>query len=553
MGSAVIARYREITTRRFAARGSAALRIGFGSIWVLFLLREYPERDAAWGPDSPWSPALDRAYADNAHWPGWITAWFTSVGDLTRAEFDWYYLLALAIGAAFALGWRTRAISILFMVTVLALENRAPLLTDGGDNILTLMAVYLVFAASADHWSLDARRRGRRAEPSPLDRSIADGPRAPADWRGELAAVRRQSVTLMHNGAVLVIAAQVCVIYTTAGLSKVQGSMWQNGSAMGYVLRLSWFQPWPGMSLWLVSHTLILTVVGYATVLVQTGFTFIVFSPRLKYPALVVLVLMHISIAILLGLPFFSVIMLIGDGIFLSDRVWQAIGRRVAGPAYAQDMAYSGATDEPGKPAEPDGPGRRATLVFDGDCAFCTSSVNWGKKHLNAAVDFVPWQQLDLEAAGLTQSKVEHAVQWLPAPAVPGPIRSGAGAVGRLLLSSRWPWRPLGVLALLPPFSWLAALCYRIIAANRHRLPGGTPACALPAAARVAPAAGPAPSESGEPTESVEPVDADFSRASLPQLPLPLLPQRDGDVEGGSDHARAGSSGIKLAEGDHAD
>jgi hypothetical protein len=96
--------YRAVTIRRFAARGSAALRIGFGSIWVLFLLREYPERDAAWGPDSPWSPALDHAYAAGSHWPGWIAAWFTSVGDLTRTEFDWYYLLTLAIGVAFALG-----------------------------------------------------------------------------------------------------------------------------------------------------------------------------------------------------------------------------------------------------------------------------------------------------------------------------------------------------------------------------------------------------------------------------------------------------------------
>jgi len=527
MGHLLAERYRLVTCHRFAARGSAALRIGFGTIWVLFLVREYSERDAAWGPDSPWTPALDHAYAANGHWAGWITAWFTSVGDLTRAEFDWFYLLTLAIGVLFALGWHTRVVSILFMWTVLALENRAPLLTDGGDNILVLMAVYLVFAACAEYWSLDARRRARKA-PQPRKPVIG--------WRGELAAARRQSVTLMHNGAVLVIAAQVCVIYTTAGLSKVQGTMWQNGSAMGYVLRLSWFEPWPGLSIWLVSHTMILTLMGYATVLVQSGFAFIVFSPRLKYPALVVLVLMHISIAVLLGLPFFSAIMLIGDGIFLSDRVWQAAGRWVAGPAYAQGMTHSaeGSEEVEGtEAAEEVRPGGRATLVFDGDCAFCTSSVNWAKRHLGAAADYVPWQELDLEAAGLSYTQVQRAVQWLPAPEVPGPIRSGAGAVGRLLLSSRWPWRPLGVLALLPPFSWLAALAYRLIAANRHRLPGGTPACAVPATQRALPEA---------------------EHELLPGAESePELSQRDGDVEGGPDHARAGTSGVKLAEGDHAD
>ena len=465
---AVAARgYLAMTTRRFAARGSAALRIGFGGIWVLFLLHEYSERDAAWGPDSPWTPALDHSYADNSHWAGWIAAWFTSVADLTRLEFDWYYLAAIAIGVAFALGWRTRVTAVLFMWTVVALENRAPLLTDGGDNVLILMAIYLVFSACGDYWSLDARRRGRPRN--------AEEAAPPPPWRTELSAARQQCVTLMHNGAVLLIAAQVCVIYATAGLTKVQGQMWQNGSAMGYVLRLVWFQPWPGLSQWFAGHTVMLTLVGYVTVLVQAGFTFIVFSPKLKYPALVILVGMHLSIAVLLGLPFFSLIMLIGDGIFLSDRVWQAVGRWVAGPAYARSMASTQA-----------GADRRATLVFDGDCAFCTSSVNWGKRHLGAPVDFVPWQEMDLEGVGLTQAQTERAVQWLPASDRRGTIRSGAGAVGRLLLTSRWPWRALAAPTLIPPFSWVAAVVYRLVAANRHRLPGGTPACAVPASARAA-------------------------------------------------------------------
>jgi predicted DCC family thiol-disulfide oxidoreductase YuxK len=496
--------YHTVTTRRFGARGSAALRIGFGGIWVLFLLHEYSERNAAWGPDSAWSPALEHTYADNSHWPGWIASWFTSVADLTKLEFDWYYLLTIAIGVAFALGWRTRAMAVLFMWTVLALENRAPLITDGGDNILTLMAVYLVFTASGDYWSLDARRRARRAERQ-------SGPSiAPPAWRSELGAVRQQCVTLMHNGAVLVIAAQVCVIYATAGLTKVQGQMWQNGSAMSYVLRLTWFQPWPGLSHWFAGHSLMLTLVGYVTVLVQSGFTFIVFSPKLKYPALVILVLMHLSIAVLLGLPFFSAIMLIGDGIFLSDRVWQAVGQWVAGPAYARMVTTNGvAIGTAAIDSAAVLPDRRATMVFDGDCAFCSSSVRWAERHLGAPVEFTPWQELDLEALGLTQQQVEHAVQWLPAPDRRGVVRSGAGAVGRLLLCSRWPWRGLALFALVPPFSWVAALAYRVIAANRHRLPGGTPACAMPAATREAIAAAAARAATAEDGTVAEPPAAE--------------------------------------------
>jgi predicted DCC family thiol-disulfide oxidoreductase YuxK len=117
-----------------------------------------------------------------------------------------------------------------------------------------------------------------------------------------------------------------------------------------------------------------------------------------------------------------------------------------------------------------------ATLVYDGDCAFCTSSVRWLLRlHLRADV-MVAWQHADLEALGLTQDRCEEAVQLV----VDRRTSSGHAAVGRLLLRSRWYWKPLGLLMLTPPTSWLARGLYRVIANNRDRMPGGTPACALP-------------------------------------------------------------------------
>ena len=327
-------RYEAATTRLFAARGTAVLRIGYGTLWVLFLLREWGERDAAWGPDSAWSPALERQYAAQSHWSGLERVWLTALSGLTRTEFDLFYLAAIAVGAAFALGWHTRLASVLFAGVVVALENRAPLLTDGGDNVLTLMAIYFAFTACGTHCSLDARRRAARAA---LKEPMAQTGRAEQtgrtestrpDWLAELAAARRRIVAVAHNGAVLAVAAQMCVIYGTAGLLKVQGSMWQNGSALGYVLRLDWFHPWPALSAWVAGHTMLLTLAGYTTVFAQAGFPFIVFAPKLKYLALTVLVGMHVFIAVLLGLPFFSAIMLVGDALFLPDRFWQAAARR---------------------------------------------------------------------------------------------------------------------------------------------------------------------------------------------------------------------------------
>ena len=118
-----------------------------------------------------------------------------------------------------------------------------------------------------------------------------------------------------------------------------------------------------------------------------------------------------------------------------------------------------------------------ATLVYDGDCGFCTSSVRWVTR-LHLGVDVViPWQQADLGALGLTQPQCEAKVQWVGDD---GRVSDGHRALARLLLRSALPWRAVGVLLLVPPVSWLAAGLYSVIAANRTRLPGGTPACALP-------------------------------------------------------------------------
>jgi len=123
-----------------------------------------------------------------------------------------------------------------------------------------------------------------------------------------------------------------------------------------------------------------------------------------------------------------------------------------------------------------------ATLVYDGDCAFCTSSVRWVTR-LGLAVDeVVPWQHSDLGALGLTQQQCEAKMQLV----LPEGTWAGHAAAGKLLLRSRWYWKPLGALLLVPPTSWVARAVYRWVADHRDRMPGGTAACALPQEERPA-------------------------------------------------------------------
>lgn len=113
--------------------------------------------------------------------------------------------------------------------------------------------------------------------------------------------------------------------------------------------------------------------------------------------------------------------------------------------------------------------GKGATLVYDGDCAFCTWSAAAGRRWLPAQVTLLPWQQADLPALGLSRAAVANAVQWVAAGESP---RSGHRAIARWLIVSGLPWSVAGRLLLVPPVSWAASWIYRAISVNRHRIPG---------------------------------------------------------------------------------
>jgi predicted DCC family thiol-disulfide oxidoreductase YuxK len=124
---------------------------------------------------------------------------------------------------------------------------------------------------------------------------------------------------------------------------------------------------------------------------------------------------------------------------------------------------------------------RRPVLLYDGDCGFCTSSARFIERHIPTSAELSAYQDADLAALGTTAERASGELLWVTGD---GRVQGGAQAVAALLTDASGPWRPLGLLLRLPPFRWLAAGVYHLVTMNRHRLPGGTPACALPAADR---------------------------------------------------------------------
>ncbi|MBV9024420.1 MAG: HTTM domain-containing protein, partial [Streptomycetaceae bacterium] len=284
-----------ITEGPVAPYQSAVIRIGFSFTWLAFLLREWVHREELYGPNSPWSWSMAHALIATNH------AFTVLLWSDSRVWFEFVYAAAIAVSVMLLVGWRTRTASLLFMIGVLTLQNRSVFEGDGGDNVVHIMAIYLLFTRCGQVWSLDARR-ARRSPDRDRDRDpvgvgvwvffaavltlvtvlgkLSTGwglifwgflavhaawwlvrryvPERPAARsasvegggrrRGELRTVMAMVGNVVHAGAMFVIVIEVCLIYSTAGWYKITGSRWGDGTALYYPLHLTDFTPWPTLS-----------------------------------------------------------------------------------------------------------------------------------------------------------------------------------------------------------------------------------------------------------------------------------------------------------------
>ncbi|SJM48596.1 thiol-disulfide oxidoreductase DCC family protein [Agrococcus casei] len=119
-------------------------------------------------------------------------------------------------------------------------------------------------------------------------------------------------------------------------------------------------------------------------------------------------------------------------------------------------------------------------LIYDGDCAFCTSAVQWLEARLERFPRSIPQQHIDFAQYGLSLDDVTNSA-WIVDTRSPLRMWSHGELAAALLAGQpsfalRWTGRMLA----LPGIRHACDLGYRAIAVNRHRLPGGTPACAMP-------------------------------------------------------------------------
>jgi hypothetical protein len=214
------------------------------------------------------------------------------------------------VAVAFALGWRTRIMSVLLYLGLLSLYNRNISSNCGPDMLMMITSFYLMLSPCGAAVSLDARRAARRrgtaAEPMILP------------WAQRL------------------LQLQLCLVYFATAAFKCHGATWLGGTAIHYIL----FNHEVGQFNleWLAGYPVLLSVLALGAVVTEFALAFLLwFRPSRKWVALGGIML-HAGIMPIVNVPLFGEQMVAFyllfltraelDGLLALFNPWAWIGRR---------------------------------------------------------------------------------------------------------------------------------------------------------------------------------------------------------------------------------
>lgn len=310
--------------------GVALLRIVLGSVMTVLYGLHFSQRHFLWGPDGVFSHANSSAYLAAKHTWSLYAIFPSAMGA------ECLYWIGLTVALMFAAGLFTRLSSIAFFILTWSLYQRNPYALNGGDNLLIILSIYLIFA-DLSGLSLDRRLFGKPGE-------------SRFTWLAGM----------LHNFALAACLLQLGILYFEAGFYKIQGHVWSSGTAIYYILRSNGFAL-PGWGDYVWRSAALVTIGTYGTILFEISHPFLMWSRRLKYFIFTGAVLLHSSIGILMGLVWFSVTMIGAHAILFDDDEymrlydWSCTAWRKIGDALRRLLPAGARSYEPGGAAEPAG------------------------------------------------------------------------------------------------------------------------------------------------------------------------------------------------------
>lgn len=286
----------------------AAIRIASGLVLLYTYAAVVPDvmhylGDRAWIDSTAIHQLRSAGEASGTAVPPWhgVSIWFYLTSPVSIGI---SYALFLTAIVCFVVGFFTRTTNVIVWIGHLSFVHRAFLSWSGMDTVLAMLTFYLMFAPSGAAFSID-RRRSRIS----------------------------QDTSWTVNVVLRLIQIHMCIIYLCAGLSKLQGNRWWDGTAVWMTISLHEYAPfdmtWLGFLgddlCHLISNAGVLLTLGF-----EIGFAFLIWNPTTRPMLLTLAVLLHVGIGFFMGMAAFGMAMLVGCLAFADAAAIRRFAVRVA-------------------------------------------------------------------------------------------------------------------------------------------------------------------------------------------------------------------------------
>lgn len=276
------------------ARTVAGMRISLGALLLVSHALMLPDLTLLFSDAGPVTTEVVEGWWKHARWsyldgrsaPGTILA---------------LHLLGLLPIVGMIVGWQSRLMVFLALVVQVAIHHRAPWAQHGGDRVLRIATLSLLFVPCGAAWSVDAWLKARRT-----------------------GVVASALVPMLSHR---LIQAQWMIIYGATGLEKLRGASWHSGDALYYALSLRTFQRFPALTdtlLALLPVQVCLKLLTWLTLGWELLFPLMVLWRPTRTLALWVGLLIHVGIALTMMVGSFSYAMVWGYLAFMGPG-WAAV------------------------------------------------------------------------------------------------------------------------------------------------------------------------------------------------------------------------------------
>lgn len=201
------------------------------------------------------------------------------------------HLLALAVFASLMLGFKSRVSAVLAFLLTVSYAHRATGALFGLDQINGFLAMYLAVGPCGDAFSLDNWLRRRRSQPVP-------GP------------------SISANVAIRLMQVHLCVVYLFAGLGKLLGESWWDGTALWGAFANHEYQTLD--MTWLAHSLVLVNIITHVTLIWEVTYAALIWNKTARPIMLLLAIPLHLGIALCMGMVTFGVIMLVANAAFLA-------------------------------------------------------------------------------------------------------------------------------------------------------------------------------------------------------------------------------------------